>query len=216
MISKGCGWRTDLLLGYQNSNIDETLSIRSFTTVQDARFLNNVFAAGSTIDILDTLAVENEFHGGTIGLQSEFQHGPWSLRMLGKFAVGGTTSRATVSGRTITTSPTTPTPTVAEYPGGLLAQPTNIGSFEAESTTISPEATLTLGYCATRNIRLTAGYSFIYWTHIVPANALIDSNVNPTQRFGGGLTGDPLPSPIISGDTDFWVMGLNLGAEYRY
>jgi len=97
MIRKGSGWRTDLLLGYQNTQIEETLTIRSRSTSQSALFVPG-FAVGTTFDDLDVLSVENDFHGGTIGLVSELQQGPWSMRFLGKLAIGGITSTASVSG----------------------------------------------------------------------------------------------------------------------
>jgi hypothetical protein len=93
-------------------------------------------------------------------------------------------------------------------PGGVLTKPSNIGESERDRTTIVPEGAITAGYNFTQNLTFTLGYSIIYWNHVAQAGPQIDRRVDPTQAT-------PFPERVLV-DTDFWVMGLNGGIEWRY
>jgi hypothetical protein len=212
LLTKGCGYRIDLQAGYQFYRIDEGVAIRSSSIRGDLAPPFNI-PAGAMIDIQDIFDTQNEFHGGALGAVTEFQQGAFSAKFLGRVAVGNMEQTLRIMGETTITNPPpagggAPPPPVT-IPGGLLAQPSNIGTYTRDRTVVSPEATITLGYNVNQNITFTLGYSFIYWTNVAQAGPHINRNVDLTQ-----VNAVP-PPPGVMG-TDFWVMGMNGGFEWRY
>ncbi len=209
MLSRGTGYRIDLLAGYQYYRIDESIQINS-TTIQGSSFPDNI-PDQTTLTVNDLFDTQNEFHGGALGLLTELQQGCFSLKLLGRLALGNMQETVRVAGTTVITPPPpamgAPFPPVV-FDRGILAQPSNIGTDERDRTVVSPEVGITLGYNFTQNVTFTLGYSFIYWTHVAQAGDQIDRAVDLTQALDA-------PSLHIK-DTDFWVMGVNGGLEWRY
>src|SRR5438309_1388204 len=81
----------------------------------------------------------------------------WSLDLLGKLALGTTHEVVNIKGDTTLNLPGGVS---LVEPGGLLAQPTNIGHYSADRFAVVPELGLKLGYQVTAHMRLTAGYTF--------------------------------------------------------
>jgi hypothetical protein len=100
-------------------------------------------------------------------------------------------------------------PTTSD-PQGLLARGTNSGTFTRDVFTFIPEANFNLGY-QHGNWMFTVGYSFIYWKHVAWAGDQIDTRVN----LSNPLVGSPQPSFFLH-NTDFWLQGVNFGAEYSF
>jgi hypothetical protein len=63
-------------------------------------------------------------------------------------------------------------------------------------------------YDVNDNWRLIGGYSFLYWNNVVLAGNQIDTSVDLTAPG----TGQPVAR---FNRTDFWVQGMNFGAENR-
>ncbi len=125
-------------------------------------------------------------------------------------AVGNTRSRVRIDGRTLTTLPDGPS---ASFEGGLLAQATNIGTYQQDHFSIVPELGVTLGYEITRRLRATFGYTFLYWSRVArPANQ-IDTSVS--QFPPEDPAGDRRPTFDFR-TSGFWAQGMNLGFEYRF
>jgi hypothetical protein len=208
LLSQGTGYRIDLLAGYQYFRIDESVAVRSTAT---GDFVNQLIPDDTILTLEDVFDTQNEFHGGALGVLTELQQGAFSFKAMGRVAVGNMEERLRVFGQTTVTPPPPamgpPLPTVVT-PGGLLAQPSNIGETDQDRTTVVPEVGLTFGYNFTPAITFTMGYSFIYWNHVAQAGPQIDRRVDLTQAT-------PFPERVIR-DTDFWVMGLNGGLEWRY
>ena len=74
-------------------------------------------------------------------------------------------------------------------PGGLLAQPTNIGSFSQNRFALIPQVNVKLGYQVLPGLRLTMGYNFTYVTRVLRPGDQVDTTVNGTQIAGGTLIG---------------------------
>ncbi|MBW3598172.1 MAG: BBP7 family outer membrane beta-barrel protein [Planctomycetes bacterium] len=212
LLTQGNGYRIDLLAGYQFYRIDEAVSIRSTSIRGDLAPPFNI-PAGSTITIEDIFGTQNEFHGGALGAVTEFQQGAFSLKFLGRVAVGTMEQTLQIIGKTTIENPPPagggpPLPPVV-LPGGILAQPSNTGEFTRDRTVVSPEAAITFGYNVNHNVSLTLGYSFIYWTSVAQAGPHINRRIDLTQ-----VNAVPPPPGIMA--SDFWVMGLNGGIEWRY
>jgi hypothetical protein len=158
-------------------------------------------------DIRDRFATQNEFHGGQIGLRGQMMRGCWSLDALGKLAMGATNQRVSISGRTQITPG-------ADLPGGLLAQPTNIGEYSRDRFAFIPELTLNLRYHATPNCSFHVGYSIIWWSDVVTSGQQIDTGVNPTQLVGP-VIGQPRPEFEFR-DSSYWLQGINFGMNWDF
>src|SRR5262249_39724063 len=109
---------------------------------------------------------------------------------------------------------------VSTQSGGLLALPTNMGGHTRTVFSVVPELGLNLGYQLTDHIRIFAGYTVLYWTHVARPGQQIDRTINsnqlPTIAGPGSLGGGP-PRPMLSiRDTAFWAQGVNLGAELTW
>jgi hypothetical protein len=102
---------------------------------------------------------------------------------------------------------------------GQLALPSNIGSFGQNRFAVVPETGINFGYALTRHIRLTFGYTLLYWSSVFRAGDQIDRGVNPTELAAlvgqGTLTGPARPNFTFH-NTDFWAQGLNFGLQFRY
>jgi hypothetical protein len=210
-VCRGCCYKLDFLAGFRYVNLEESLGINEFLNVPGA-----AGAAGSAIAVSDNFGTHNNFYGGDLGLDLELRRGRWTLDLLGKVALGGISSTGNISGSTAFFLPGQP---VIAQPGGLLALPSNIGSYSSNRFAVSPEADIRLKYQLTKRIQAFVGYSFLYLNNVARPSGLIDRAVNPTQlpsQIGPGtLVGAASPMGGIH-TTDFWAQGITLGLEIRW
>lgn len=182
--------RLDFLFGYQFAKINEGIDIRTTTTLPPG--------PPAALNIFDTFDAENEFHAGVLGLQAEFDRGPYVVSIMAKVGLGNMNQTVDIAGGG------NPAPL-----RGLLAQNTNIGVHSQDDFAVSPEVNFNLGYKATEHLELTIGYSMIYWSRVVRPGDHIDLVVDTTAPF--------VNRPAFKFDTtDFWVMGLNFGCQWSF
>jgi len=207
-------WRhLDFLMGWRFNRLNDCLSIADFITAVGPE---TGMVEGTTIDRLDRFETSNSFNGGELGLVAETRRGDWTLEILAKVALGNTHSRVEISGLTTTTVPMPDAdPDVAVTPAGLLAQETNIGVYEKDDFAVIPELGLTLGYDLGPGVRLTLGYSVLYWSEVARPGGAVDLGLNLSQLEVGGLVGPERPGFAWVGD-DVWVHGVLLGLDWRY
>jgi hypothetical protein len=202
-----CCDRVDLLAGYMFTRLDDTLTINTQSTF----VAGPIPPAGTVLSTSDSFRTQNEFHGGQIGFLAESYRGNWSVELLGKIALGDMRQAVIINGTTTAIQPGGP---VLTNSGGLLALPTNSGSFERHRFAFVPEVNLNLIYNINPCWRVMGGYSFVYWSNVVLAGNQIDTAINPSQVPG------PIAGPLLPGvpfaRTDYWAQGLSLGAEYRW
>ena len=199
--------RLDLLLGYRFMRIDDSVTIRDQST-----FIPTSGPIPQTTFISeDIFSASNIFNGGEIGLKYQSQHGRLGFEFIGKCAFGNNREKTYING----TSTITASGTTTDYAGGLLTQPTNIGTYQRNVFAILPEADVNLRWDVTCNLRATVGYTFIYINRVQRSGDAIDLRLNPTQVQGGTLSGNPYPA-FASTDTTWWAHGVTAGIEYRW
>jgi hypothetical protein len=200
--------RIDLVGGYRYLRFGEGFSVVENLVSTD--LTNTLIQYGTQIDVYDSFDTKTDFHGGEIGLLTEFFHGPFSLFVLAKLGIGGVRQVVTVDGSTIVTTPGDPPTPPA--PGGMLALPTNMGTRAQNDFALLPELGVTLNCRLTECLSLTLGYSFLYLTEVVRTGDQIDFNLNPTQfpRSNVPFAGQPRPAPLFK-STGMWAQGLNIG-----
>ncbi len=187
-----------VLAGFRYMDLHESLQIENPS--QDLLFLNTQIAN----DRFDT---RNQFYGGQLGARLAWQLGGLCVDVTGKVALGSTQQVVNVNGNiTEIALPGGFAPTPGIFPGGIFAQPSNIGRRTANEFTVLPSAEVKLAYQITPWLRASAGYDFLYWNQVVRPGDQIDHFVNPTQNavLGAGvLTGPAAPVPLFN-RSDFW------------
>ena len=216
----GCeprGHRGDFIYGFRYLDLDESLAVSEQATLLTSLPAGRVFPtmpapAGTQLGVFDQFETQNRFYGGQVGMRWEARRGRTFVWLLGKVALGSTHQEVRISGESFANIPGSG---VQRFPGGELAQPTNIGEYDRDRFSVVPEIGVTLGYQATDRLSLLAGYTFIYWSNVVRPGDQIDTGVNVSQRFGGTLVGPARPAFAFD-ETDFWAHGLSLGAAYNF
>ncbi|MCU0871430.1 MAG: BBP7 family outer membrane beta-barrel protein [Pirellulaceae bacterium] len=207
------GRRVDLIGGYQFSRVDDRLQINNSTDYQPQIF-------GAHFEAEDLFDTQNKFHGGELGLLGEFGRGPVTLSVLAKLGMGNMNQVVTIDGRSALTDAGGFT---SHYTSGILALPTNIGTYKQDKFALIPEAEIKLNFKLTRNLEATVGYDFIYWSTLALAGEQIDTSmgnlptVNSSQWFGGALDPAGGAYPAFSGikDSSLWLQGLSVGLTLR-
>jgi hypothetical protein len=221
----GPNFTLDLLAGFREVGLDETLTIRESIQVLGAAAPTAAPAfqvpPGTTVLVNDRFSTHNRFYGPQVGADAEFHFfDHWSLGLKAKFAMGTTMQQVSISGDTTVNMPTPMGTLTNTTAGGLLTQSTNLGRFTRSTFSVMPEVGVNVGYQWNDHVRLFAGYNVLYWSDVVrpgnqidpsvdarllnrtvPANQLVPPPTNPTFRFH---------------NTDLWVQGVTLGVEFRY
>jgi hypothetical protein len=131
---------------------------------------------------------------------------------LAKVSVGNMRQTVDINGYQSIAAPGD-TPSVT--PGGLLAQPTNMGEYARDVTAWIPEFGVTAGYDVRNWLRLTIGYNCLWISDVAFAGDQIDRGVNPTQFGGNPLIGPSRPAFTFQ-ENEYWLHGLTLGATLMY
>lgn len=202
--------RFEALLGYRYLQLRESL---------EGDYRGTAGQPATTFEIQDNFRTFNQFNGVDFGVQWKGRRGYWSMDGLLKMSVGNVREIVRISG----SSTFSQNGVVLGGPisSGLLAAPSNIGDYSKDAFAIVPEVGANLGYQLTKRIQLRAGYTFIYWSRMVRPGQQIDRDVNPDNvpalNSGRPSLGTSPNRPQFNFvETDYWLQGLNLGAEYRW
>jgi hypothetical protein len=196
--------KMDFLVGWRYAQLDESLRVDQFSE------WTATLLAGTKKSLFDQFDADNQFNGAELGVVYQEHLGRWSLEMLMKLGLGNTHSRVVIDGMTTTTARNGNTTTAV---GGLLAQQTNIGTYEQNQFAVIPEVGVTLGYDLTCRLRATFGYTFLYWSRVARSADQLD--LNASQLPPDPPSGTRQPAFAFSMN-DFWAQGMNFGLEYRF
>lgn len=198
--------RLEATIGYRYWQLSESLNIGERLQLQST-------ASPGSFDITDRFETRNQFNGTELGVLWQGRRGWWSLDALMRVGIGDAHQTVTISGA----SQITENSAMSTYDTGFLAQKTNIGTYDRDKFVMVPEIGLTLGYQLTRRMRITTGYSSIYWGSVVRPGDQVDLDLNPNllapevEPFTG-----PLRPQFQFAETDYWIHGLSFGAEFRW
>jgi hypothetical protein len=188
--------RVDFLAGYRFLQLHENLSLNA-----------NITNIGAAVQIAtsDSFGASNNFNGAELGLFDFLRLGRWTLETTGRVGLGITSESVSIGGSNSTANPI----------GGLLTQPSNIGSFQHNGFAVVPELGLKLGFDVTPRLRVNVGYDLIYWSRVARPGSQIDTTLNLSQASGGILTGVARPAFAFN-QSDLWVQGISMGGEFRF
>ncbi|MEO0529423.1 MAG: BBP7 family outer membrane beta-barrel protein [Planctomycetota bacterium] len=211
-INNGCS-RWDFLLGWRNARLEESLTVSDFREVTGT---GSGLAVGTTLASADAFNTRTEFNGGVVGIAARENRGRLTWEGAVKLGIGGSATRASISGVTNTSTPDGSGGTIESTAGnGLLAQASNSGVFERDDFALVPELRVGVSYKLGRRLRATAGYSLLYVSRVQRANQLVDRQVNLSQIPPSSLVGPA--APAFAWEVDgLLAQGFNVGLEARY
>lgn len=208
----------DGLVGYRFLRLAEGLTVTDHLQPgpgSGITFLGAAVPAGGVLVDEDRFSTSNYFHGGQVGVRASWQEAWYLIGFHGKAAFGWTEERLAVNGSTSLTNATG----TQVSPGGILAVPSNSGNRSRTVFAVVPEGGVTLGVALTPHIRLTGGYTFLFWNNVVRPGSQIDRAVNPSQVPTAGVFGLPGgpagPAPLFE-STSFFVHSVNCGVEVYF
>jgi hypothetical protein len=195
-----CGY-LDLLVGYRHFQLQDGIDI-----IDVEQPLNGPPGQPPFI-VTDSFFTRNQFNGGQIGLDAQWNFWRrWYLGATTKIALGDVHQSITITGSTAG---------AAALPFGILALPSNIGTFSRDRFGVLPSGTLKLGYNFNAHWRAWVGYDFLYLSSVVRAGDQIDLVLNHNLLPGGNGTGPARPA-VLFNSTGFWAQGVSAGLEYRW
>ncbi len=223
-LSLGSGEaRGRLLAGFRYLDLTESLGITQTQTVlpNGAAFLNGYeLNPGDTLQLADAFHTRNQFYGGQVGFEGEWQFGALVLGATAKVALGDMHEVVQVQGSTALLA--AGVAGIADSASaGTLAQDTNSGTRRKDVFAVVPELNLKVSYRITDNLLASVGYTFLYVSDVVRPGSQIDTGINvthvPTSEVFGLVPefGPARPAPLIQ-HSDFWAQGINLGLELRF
>ena len=182
-------YRVDLIGGYSFSNILDDMTLRTATT------------SGQTeIVVRDRFRAKNEYNGGSIGLMSQYDRGPWSVNLMSKVGLTNVHQTLIVDGVTRIDN-------VTQSLTGLYAQASNSGTISRDRFAAIPELSANWMYRLGR-ANLSVGYSALYWSNTARAGDQFNPQIDPTQTAAR-------PQQQIVSD-NYFVHGLNFGLAWQY
>jgi hypothetical protein len=207
-LCRDCSFRVDLLAGFRYLELKDQLGIVS----QSIALPPN---GPMTVTTADNFNTRNRFYGGQVGAVADFWCGRWLLDLRGKLALGGMNRLIAIDGSTAFTTASG----ASVVPGGLFAQPSNIGLHTNTAFGVVPEVAVRAGYQFTNYFRAYVGYSLIWMAkNVVQAGDQIDRaiNVNQIQALSPApLAGEVRPLATFT-NTDFWAQGFQAGLEFNF
>ncbi len=181
--------RVALLGGYRYFQFYERLTIDDLRTD----------SGGVTRQVHDNFAVDNDFHGVDLGLNTELVRGRWSLNVLTKLAFGGVRQRLEADGRTQIGQ--------AVSDEGLLVQSSNRGRYRDTQFAFLPELDASIGYCLTSSFSVRAGYTLMCLTDAMRTGDQVD--------LAMGASGGAMYPQASRDTTSLYAQGISLGGEWR-
>jgi hypothetical protein len=207
-----CCRRLDILAGYRFLQLNEGLAIDTNSTFTSSPPGSGI-VVGTNILSTDSFLTRNQFNGGQLGFVTEYYNGPWTLELRAKIALGNVSQRVTIDGATLVTVPGGGE--TASH-GGLLALPSNIGSFSRNQFGVLPEFNVNLQYQLNPCWKLNVGYTIFALTNVARPGDQIDTRVDANQIPPPQGTG-PFTFPAFAfHNSDVLVQGINLGLVHDF
>jgi hypothetical protein len=222
LICCDCRYAVYGFAGFRWLDLHEALSITENVVSVAAVPGFTIFTPGNQIIVNDTFNTRNRFYGGQLGVDGEYRTGRWFIGGRAQIALGVTNETVDISGFQ---SVTTLAGQRQTFTGGLLALPSNIGQSTVNRFSAVPQVGLKIGYNVTENLRIFAGYEFLYWSNVLRPGDQVDTTLNVSQIPNFNTT-PPNPAfappsnvvrPIVPlTSSNYFAHGITAGLEWRY
>ena len=214
--------QTDILVGYRHVELRESLSAFQVFSPLDTFAVTGLNVGpvpankGDTISTFDNFGTRNQFNGAQLGTRFDWTRGRHFASITTKLGLGAMHETVDIDGGSLLINAKQ-----AQYfvPGGILALPSNMGTYSREVFAVVPEVTVNVGMNLSSRLRSYLGYNFLYVSNVARPGNQIDRAVNvnhvPTDPAFGTPGGPARPAFSFHG-SDYWAQGLNFGLEFRY
>ena len=209
----------DLLIGYRQFHLDESIAIRDRVVYDTGPTL----LSDATVTSFDEFGTHNRLFAGQVGIEGELNWRRFFIDAWGKFALGSNEEVINISGATHMRATPGRLPPAgalngANFAGALFAQPSNIGRYDDNQFTVMPEVGVNVGFKITSNVRLSAGYTFLYLNNIVRPGDAIDTTIcrNQIPQLQPAQSAGTRPAPPTFIESSYWAHGLIAQVEFRY
>lgn len=207
-VYRGDCWTINLLGGYRYLELDESLNITAnsnlFVSTEYTDNMGNVLAyapPGSSVTVIDQFGTQNQFNGGQIGAQFQYQWRRLSVSGTAKLGIGDTHEVVLVGGST-TVYPVNGPPVLMS--GGNYAT-LQTGSYSTNRFALAPVGQLAVRYQLSPCIQAQIGYDFLYLSSVVRPGNQIDN------------TYDGVIHPLVPmTSSSFWAQGLTFGLRFAF
>ncbi len=220
------------IAGFRWLELDETFHFDVLTQSAPGYEFGFAFA-----NLHDRFKTGNDFFSGQLGLKTRYICQKWSLCGCMKVALGGMRERLNIHGYTQTSNGNLFFETLGTsgdiLPGGVFAQPTNIGNYAKWHFSALFDAGLRGGYRLGKNVEVSIGYNFLWITQVLRPGEQIDRDINTTltgladasrETVGTGPGPIPFGTPgkapapqgpsyprVLFKNHSFWAQGLSFG-----
>jgi Putative beta barrel porin-7 (BBP7) len=196
------------LLGFQYLDLAEAFHLFYYSKGESG------FYFGQSGTINETFQTRNHFYGGVLGLRGRYRLGRLTADLTARVALGANNEVENVWGAFYSFNYIRPNMSGLE---GIFAQPANEGRRSASRFAAVPQAQLRIGYALTPQVRITAGYDFVFFTSVLRPGDQINRNLPKGQTFQQGQDVDSTTSPTpYFNSSHFYAHGLSLGLDFRY
>lgn len=211
-------YHIESLAGFRYLRFSESLRIREQVNPLPGGtvpFAGSTLAPPSFVTDEDNFRTVNQFIGPQLGARLTWEERWFSLAGFAKVGLGATLERTEIFGSTTMVAPTGST----TASGGVLALPSNSGTFNRAVFGLLPEFGIDLSANITPHIRVKAGYSVLLWNHVVRPGSQYDLNLNPAQINSSflfnGVSGPSRPAYRFN-EESFFSHSINLGLEVHF
>ncbi len=214
---RSCCLSVDFLGGFRYLNLEEDLELAFNSPVLPPGGPNDTYAT------FDSFRTRNNFYGGQIGTRVRWNRGRFFGDVTGKVAFGSMDQEVLINGAFATNefNAVPGTGPLQTFPGGVLTQPSNIGSYSRNQFTVIPEVTARLGIRLTKRLSGFVGYTFLYIDEVARPAGQINRNINASQS--PAITGDPGATLVgaaqpthIFDTSSYWAQGINFGLAFSW
>lgn len=217
----GTGGSCRLMGGFRFLSADQSLNIGSVTVFEQNLAAFPLYApfAGNTIVVNDAFSTHNRFYGPQVGVAGKFWPGPYvSIDVAAKLALGVTSEDLNISGNQVRTLANS---TKVISPAGLLALPSNIGSYHRDQFAQVPEWDMKISARATDWLTVSTGFSMLYWSKILRPVQQVSRSLDITQipNFppATGVNPTGLAEPHVPfKEGDLLLLALSFGFEINW
>ena len=194
----------------------------------------------------DFFQTHNRFWGGQLGARGEYGWGRFSISVDGQVALGTMEQSVSIDGFSVgqinaLNAATTPfllagIPLVGNYappgaivstpisnvgtvvaPGGVYAQPTNMGHYTRSAFAVVPEGIVKLNYRFTDRLTGSVGYTFLWMSTVARPGEQVNPVVNPgLLQFPQNPAGVAQPALFGIQTSSYWVQGMTMGVELKF
>lgn len=218
-INEGDAIHWDLIAGLRYLDLDENLAIVQNTTLLSgiAGFGGQIVQPPNGLTITDAYDTRSQFFGGQFGSRLGCRYHRLVVDGYAKVAFGWSHLTSNASGSTTLVGPGPGSGQT--LPGGILQVPSNSGRLVGDDFAVVPEMGITLGFDVTKRLRLTTGYSALYWSQVARPGGQVRWIVNPTQVPSSLSFGQPGSDPVPQGAlarSGLWINGVTFGAMLKF